>query len=982
MWDWYRRQWWQTAVSGFVDTEAPTVPGNLAASSITATGLTLTWDASTDNVGVTEYEVQQRTSAGPGAWGTIGTPPTTFFNVTGLTAGTSYDFRVRAVDAAGNTSTWSPDDDGLSVQTVLVFTDPTFNGTVLTIIDDGSGGKYVGGTFTSVTCNVAATTYTTGYERLVHLLPNGQVDAAWSCPANNTVWALQLDVTNDRLYVGGEFASTAGIGGANRNRLARVTASTGVVDTGWTCNVATFGSIVYALALDVTNDRLFVGGSVFTSIGGASKTRLACVTASTGSVVSGWTCNLNTTTSSVVRTLQLDVTNDRLYVGGDFLAIGGQSRGSLARVVASTGVVSSWTCNTNVVYSLQLDVTNDRLYVGGIFTSIGGQSRNRLARVVASTGVVTSGWTCNVTTEGSAVVVLALDVTNDRLFVGGSVFTSIGGQRKTRLACVTASTGSVISGWTCEATNTLWALQINTTNDWLHVGGSFTVTDPASFAGLTRAGLGTTVASTGGEGPSVPQDLVYSPTLTSVVLSWTASTDNVGVVEYEVQQRLASGVNADFVTVQTVAHPTVTTAITGLTVNTQYRFRVRAQDGSGNTSAYGPEVGQAGLAGGVPSFIDPFFGTSGSQVTRIIDDGSGGKYVGGFFTSVTCKVTGVTYTTGYERLVHLLPNGQVDAAWSCPATGSVLTLQLDVTNDRLYVGGGFNGTASIGGANRDRLARVTASTGVVDSGWTCNATSFVNVLQLDLANDRLFVGGSFNGAASIGGANRDRLALVTASTGVVDSGWTCNIPNSYTRAVAAFALDTANDRLYVGGDFNGTASIGGQTRNRLARVTASTGVVDTGWTCNATDTVRTLQLDVTNDRLYVGGAFDGTASIGGANREHLARVTASTGVVDSGWTCNTNGEVRAFALDLANDHLFTCGSFGTIGGASRAGLARVVASTGLVDANWVCGANDFPDTLQIDTTRDRLFVGGQLTLVGGRTRLNFGSAVASTGVTL
>ncbi|MDC8005724.1 choice-of-anchor J domain-containing protein, partial [Aureisphaera galaxeae] len=82
------------------DTQAPTVPTNLAASNIADTSLTLTWTASTDNVGVTGYEVFQNTSS-------IGTTANTTFSVTGLTAGTSYSFTVRAFDAAGNNSAQS-----------------------------------------------------------------------------------------------------------------------------------------------------------------------------------------------------------------------------------------------------------------------------------------------------------------------------------------------------------------------------------------------------------------------------------------------------------------------------------------------------------------------------------------------------------------------------------------------------------------------------------------------------------------------------------------------------------------------------------------------------------------------------------------------------------------------------------------------------------------------------------------------------------
>ena len=265
------------------------------------------------------------------------------------------------------------------------FTDPTFGGLVSVIIDDGSGGKFVGGSFTSVTCNVTSTTYTTGYTRLVHLLPTGEVDSLWSCPVGSSqVHALALDVANDRLFVGGNFTS---IGGESRTDLAMVEASSGDVDIGWTCNVI---GLVYALALDVANDRLFVGGQI-SSIGGELRDDLALVEASSGTVDIGWTCNVTSFASFVVRALALDVANDRLFVGGDFTGIGGQPRTDLALVEASSGTVNiGWVCNTGNSFAKVLsDPTNDALFVFGGFsgaTGLDGQQRDRFGTVVASTG--------------------------------------------------------------------------------------------------------------------------------------------------------------------------------------------------------------------------------------------------------------------------------------------------------------------------------------------------------------------------------------------------------------------------------------------------------------------------------------------------------------------------------------------------------------------------------------------------------------------
>ncbi len=96
-----------TCVVTIADGQAPTVPTGLASSNITQTSFTLAWTASTDNTGVTGYEVFRNGSS-------IGTPTTTSFSVTGLAASTAYSMTVRARDAAGN---WSAQSSPLSVTT-------------------------------------------------------------------------------------------------------------------------------------------------------------------------------------------------------------------------------------------------------------------------------------------------------------------------------------------------------------------------------------------------------------------------------------------------------------------------------------------------------------------------------------------------------------------------------------------------------------------------------------------------------------------------------------------------------------------------------------------------------------------------------------------------------------------------------------------------------------------------------------------------
>ncbi len=85
------------AYEGTTDTQAPSAPTSLVSANITQTTFTLSWTASTDNVGVTGYDIYQN--------GTLkGSSTTTSYNVTGLTAATTYAFTVKAKDAAGNVS--------------------------------------------------------------------------------------------------------------------------------------------------------------------------------------------------------------------------------------------------------------------------------------------------------------------------------------------------------------------------------------------------------------------------------------------------------------------------------------------------------------------------------------------------------------------------------------------------------------------------------------------------------------------------------------------------------------------------------------------------------------------------------------------------------------------------------------------------------------------------------------------------------------
>lgn len=82
------------------DGTKPTTPTNLTASDITATSVNLSWTGSTDNVGVTGYSIYNNTFT---LWAKVDGATRTF-NATGLKQSTTYNFSIKATDAALNSS--------------------------------------------------------------------------------------------------------------------------------------------------------------------------------------------------------------------------------------------------------------------------------------------------------------------------------------------------------------------------------------------------------------------------------------------------------------------------------------------------------------------------------------------------------------------------------------------------------------------------------------------------------------------------------------------------------------------------------------------------------------------------------------------------------------------------------------------------------------------------------------------------------------
>ncbi len=139
-------------ISNAPDGTVPSTPTNLTASAFSATQINLSWTASTDNVGVTGYQIERCVGAGCSNFTALTTVSTTSYSNTGLTNGTSYSYRVRATDAAGNLSGFSSVSSATTPDTQAPTAPSGLTATALT-------STQINLSWTAATDNVAVTGY-------------------------------------------------------------------------------------------------------------------------------------------------------------------------------------------------------------------------------------------------------------------------------------------------------------------------------------------------------------------------------------------------------------------------------------------------------------------------------------------------------------------------------------------------------------------------------------------------------------------------------------------------------------------------------------------------------------------------------------------------------------------------------------------------------------------------------------------------------
>lgn len=137
------------------DTTPPTAPGTPALSVISSSAISLAWAASTDNVGVTGYMVERCSGSACGAFVQIATLAIPSYSDTNLSGSTTYRYRIRATDAAGNRSAYS----GVGSATTLAPLDTTSPTVPTTLSATAISPTQVNLSWTASTDNVGVAGY-------------------------------------------------------------------------------------------------------------------------------------------------------------------------------------------------------------------------------------------------------------------------------------------------------------------------------------------------------------------------------------------------------------------------------------------------------------------------------------------------------------------------------------------------------------------------------------------------------------------------------------------------------------------------------------------------------------------------------------------------------------------------------------------------------------------------------------------------------
>src|ERR1051325_10744919 len=407
-------------------------------------------------------------------------------------------------------------------------------------ITSSGGVVYIGGSFTQLISEDGLTVLPAS--RLAAFDAKTGMPTSWRPTADGTVFALAAG--GDGIYVGGAFNTIDGI---PRSHFAAISREGNLL---WSADA---NSTIRCFAL--SGNTLYMGGA-FRQIRGQRRLRLAAIqtpaTGETDAVLLPWAPSI-TSTNGPHEVTGLTVSATSVVAIGTWTHVNGQPEPDQARFDPVTGKVKYWSNNVELpAKGVTTDGTN-------FFGAFAGQKGGRLVAWGPSGSILWQAWGNG---DMQAVTFFA-----GHVIVGGH-FTKIRSSDLVRLAAFTPD-GRVLSEWLPKPDSGgdrgVWALH---GADKLYVGGGFgrIGMQPArGYAQLSDI-----------EAPLPPSNLsAIATSWTQVDLGWTAATDNIGVIGYQVFR------DGSFLTsVGAITNWSDTT----ISASTTYQYQVYARDAGDNLS--------------------------------------------------------------------------------------------------------------------------------------------------------------------------------------------------------------------------------------------------------------------------------------------------------------------------------------------------------------------------------------------------------------
>jgi hypothetical protein len=801
---------------------------------------------------------------------------------------------------------------------------------------------------------------------------------------SDVIYAVEIDNTSKNLYIGGDFASAYNI---NANYCAKIDITSGIYYSlgDYFYSYKAIVASVYSLAFDNSNNRLYVGGnftkasdasqsdqpanyvaylntsnSLWVELGGSTSTtngtnaivNALALDASKNAFIGGNFTKINTVAGDVSKNygiiwnpstnnwqsigsngngfldgsciaLDLDSSNQRLYIGGSFTKVNDSSN-----ILLNTNRVAYWNLRTNTfnalgsntdpsrngtnatVNSLAFDSTNNRVYVGGNFTKVSDSSQiDQSANYVAYWDATNSLWGelggSTSTTNGTNALVnaLALDASKN-VFIGGNFI-------KTSVSSgdISANYGIIWNPVTSKWINlgaekykngfldgSCSAFSLDISNQRLYVGGTFTYAKDSSNMLLST------------------NRVAYLDLNTScwVGLGGRTTTNN--------------GINAICRTIN---------------YNTNNQMLYIGGDFTRTSNISGNDLSTNRIAAWntIKSVWEPL-GTTYNNTNNGLNNSAyaisipnnNQVFVGGTFT-LGYDISG-SITANYGLIWNPSPSSRWDKIGSYSKLlidGSVNVLAIDNSSTQLFIGGNFSRVSDQCGNNMSisdgAIWNINSNTFSPIGSFNLNGLNFYpNIFAMDTNNNVIYMGGNFsqayNGSNSYVSINPQNIV----GYDITNNKWIQlgnNVFNGVNGEVTGLSIDNNNGILYVSGKFilAYDSSNVSQSTNFVAVYNINTktwGRLGSS-TYNGTNAqATTIELNTNNQKIYVGGNF--TSVYDSSNTTLTVKYMASFDITTNIWSrigSNTtyNGvdaSVNILEYNPASNFLLTIGNFSNV----------------------------------------------------------------------